>query len=381
MISQRTTLTLSQRLRSGLHLRSIIYYTYRLSSTSKSNSNSNTDSGKIETFFGRINQMTFLEFLFQWKSIKNLGYEAFGQFRQFEMKHVDLQSRSNGLEAQISGKRYELSQKEAEVNALKHQCKVLEESTNKLNLQLKHMSIEDERRKTEYNLAIAKFLQAKDYLDKEVARKHQDALTIKEKEFIEMKNQWRNHESHVSQSIRELCVKLRIEYVDNPETGNLKPDNTIRINDEIVVFDSKSPLDTNDHNNFNKYIKSQTEQFKKYADIGNVHKTLFMVIPSVSLVHVQQVAFDMGSYSVYVITRDALEPVMYFLKKVDVIKKGSDFDLDERDAIVRVLGRLRHGLKRKIQIDHSFAEEFIELLQKTHLDTPQSMRKNVNGTH
>ena len=49
--------------------------------------------------------------------------------------------------------------------------------------------------------------------------------------------------------------------------------------DQLIVFDAKSPAN-DDLSNFPKYIKTQTENLKKYAKHDNVKKDLFLVIPS-----------------------------------------------------------------------------------------------------
>jgi predicted nucleotidyltransferase len=84
----------------------------------------------------------------------------------------------------------------------------------------------------------------------------------------------------VENNLKAICKKNVIEYIDKeklPFKG--KPDNTIKINDEFVIFDAKSP-ERDELNNFGKYIKIQTESVKKYIKEPGVKKDIYLVVPS-----------------------------------------------------------------------------------------------------
>ena len=66
-----------------------------------------------------------------------------------------------------------------------------------------------------------------------------------------------------------------------PFKGN--PDNTIKICDEFVVFDAKSP-GTEDLKVFYKYIKKQAEDMKKYAKQESVKRDVFLVVFFLNLI-------------------------------------------------------------------------------------------------
>ena len=68
--------------------------------------------------------------------------------------------------------------------------------------------------------------------------------------------------------------------------------------------------------NFPAYIKNQTDSLKKYAKHQDVKKDLFLVIPANTLHIIKQFTYNMGNYNVYVITKDAIEPIIISLKKI-----------------------------------------------------------------
>ena len=83
-----------------------------------------------------------------------------------------------------------------------------------------------------------------------------------------MKLTWSKHEKDVQNHLQSICKNNIIKYISQEEFPHdrNKPDNSIEILDQLIVFDAKSPANE-DLSNFPKYIKNQTENLKKYADI------------------------------------------------------------------------------------------------------------------
>ena len=132
--------------------------------------------------------------------------------------------------------------------------------------------------------------------------------------------------------------------------------------DQLIIFDAKSPAN-DDLNNFSKYIKLQTENLKKYAKHDDVKKDLFLVIPSNTLNVIEKFTYNIGDYNVFIVTKDALEPVILSLKSEEY-EFAETLSPDQRDNICRIIGKFAHTTKRRIQIDQFFAEEFLDTLQK-----------------
>ena len=179
----------------------------------------------------------------------------------------------------------------------------------------------------------------------------------------------------MQQTLKMICQNSLIKYVDDvPFRGN--PDNTVEIADEYIIFDAKCPAN-DDLINFPKYIKAQTETVKKYANQDKVKKDIFLVVPSGTIHLIKQVSYNMGDYNVYVITKDAMEPILLSLKKIEDYEFVNQLSPEERDNICRVIGRFAHTTKRKIQIDQFFASEFLEILVKCKNDLPEDILKQV----
>ncbi len=135
------------------------------------------------------------------------------------------------------------------------------------------------------------------------------------------------------------------------------PDNCLEICDEYIIFDAKCPSN-DDLVSFPKYIRVQTETVKKYACQEKVKKDIFLVVPSNTIHTIEQHVYNMGDYTVYIITKDSLEPVILAMKRIEDYEFVNQLSPDERDNICRVIGKFAHTTKRKIQIDQFLPTSF-----------------------
>jgi len=244
-----------------------------------------------------------------------------------------------------------LSNTEQERNSLKHE-----------NISLKK---EEENRNETLRKSVEATNTLQESLTKEKERLNDERVKETEDRLEKMKWTWGEHEKDVENHLQLICRNHVIKYInqeDFPHPRN-KPDNSIEIMDQLIVFDAKSPAN-DDLSNFPKYIKLQTESLKKYAKHDDVKKDLFLVIPSNTLHVINQFTYNIGDYNVYIITKDALEPIILSLKKIEEYEFADKLSPEERDNVCRVIGKFAHTTKRRIQIDQFFAEEFLDTLQK-----------------
>jgi hypothetical protein len=345
---------------------------------------------KLILFFDRIKGLTFFQRVFYWTRIKGLSYDAFQEFKsleselfnkKYELDNLQGQNREllvrlNTSDLRIGDFERNLSQKDDRIEKLNHKLDEFQSLIDGFKSRISTFEGSEEEKAKEYRNDIIKLNQVKEGLDEERIRLSADRLREKEEQFDRMKRQWIIHESSVKQAIRILCKRHLIDYVEKvPFKGD--PDNTIRLCDEYIVFDAKSPAN-NDLTNFPRYIKTQTEIVKKYANQENVKRDIFLVIPSNTVeVLEQQFSYNLGSYNVFIVTIDALEPILLCLKKIESYNYVDELGPDERDNICRIIGRFAHTTKRKIQIDQFFANEFFEVLLKCKNDLPISIVAKV----
>ncbi|MDQ6844546.1 MAG: hypothetical protein M3Z92_09370, partial [Bacteroidota bacterium] len=321
--------------------------------------------------------------------VRNLSYAAFEEFKALQKElagkkaDYDLLDKkfehskiiNAGLTSNIQLFEQAAAKREMEVSSLNFKIDGLNGTISRLNLLNSKYEITEEQRRRNYEDSIARLNQLKDTLEKEIKRLSDERLHEQREAFDKMKRQWIEHETSVEQSLKMICQNNFIRYIDNvPFYGN--PDNTLEICEEYVIFDAKCPSN-DDLNNFPKYIKAQTETVKKYANQDKVKKDIFLVVPTNTIHTIAQLVYNMGEYNVYVITKDALEPIILSLKRIEDYEFVNQLSPEERDNICRVIGKFAHTTKRKIQIDQFFAAEFLELLVRCKNDLPDDILKQV----
>ena len=337
---------------------------------------------KLNSFFDKIKNISFWQRIFGWRKIRNFSYEAYEEFKKLtsSVEHVieeinqakeTIKILKNDNEHLTSGK----TEQEKELALLKEKISQLSNHLIQIERENAGYKQTESDRKGTFATEISNVISVRKQIQED-RQKEQDERQKKEIERIQsMKEMWANHQENVKNTIKSICQSHTIEYVDKvPFKGS--PDNTIKICDEFVIFDAKSPA-SDDLQNFPNYIKAQTESVKKYIKEENVRKDIYLVIPSNSVDVIEQLSYNMGDYNVYVVTLDVLEPLMLNLKKIEDYEFIDQLTPEERVNICRIIGKFAHMSKRRIQIDQFFAWEFLDILTKCKADLPREILDKV----
>ena len=240
--------------------------------------------------------------------------------------------------------------------------------------QITQLEKEDEFRKQEHSNAISSLRQIQEKIQRDRDREMEEKNRIEFDKIKKLKETWLNHEENVKNRIKTICSQYTIEYVDRvPFKG--KPDNTLKINSEYIIFDAKSP-GSDDLSNFPNYLKSQVES-GKYVKEDDVRKEVFLVVPGNTLDYLEQFAYKLSDYTVYIISIDALEPIVLALRRIEDYEFAEQLSPEERENICRVIGKFVHLSKRRIQIDGFFAKQFFELVYRSEADLPKELLEKV----
>lgn len=298
-----------------------------------------------------------------------------------EREIVLKETKLNNLEREIAvliAKTESFEKIKTEKTQIEERLKQIENERNFLkNDNIKYQKSEESRQK-ETTKSIAATITLQESLEKEKERLNDERVQEKESYLNEMKLTWSKHEKDVQNHLQSICKNNVIKYISQEEFPHdrNKPDNSIEILDQLIVFDAKSPANE-DLSNFPKYIKNQTENLKKYAKHEDVKNDLFLVIPSNTLEVIDQFHYNLGDYNVFVITKDALEPIILSLKKIEDYEFADKLSPEDRDSVCRIIGKFAHSTKRRIQIDEFFAREFIDTLSKAGTQLPREILENV----
>lgn len=370
----------------------------------------------LKRLLERIKTIGFFERIFSWGSIKNVLIDASGDLQKLIGRSEEFGKLENSLNLEKSTSK-NLTET---VNRLHTENQVLKESNKQIDLFQKELTTLTEanknylRRGTELSNEVAILKQKLEQTERELQKvmqqnteyvkndefrnqDHAKSLNTlsniqnkiqsdRNKELEERKNAeilriqklretWANHQDNVKNTIKTICAKYTIEYVEKvPFKG--EPDNTLKISNEFIVFDAKSP-GGEDLSNFRQYIKNQAESVKKYVKEPDVKKEIFLVVPTNTLDILDQVVFRLADYNVFVVSLDSLEPIILSLQKIEEYEFADQLSPEERENICRVLGKFIHLSKRRIQIDGFFTKQFFELVYRSEADLPKDILEKV----
>lgn len=344
----------------------------------------------LRRFLDEFKNLTFWQRLFSWRHLRALSYAAYedlvviGEHLKNNQSELEssrherdlLRQGSTSVQKQLSEAKESFVKFEAKMQHLDQEVKRIQLEKQELQKKVLLADEREEQRRKEHDQSIHDLRTLKVSVEKERAEmKEKQLRQVEEKNEI-MKETWKRHEDTVRNAIKGICDRHAIEYVQNvPFKG--KPDNVISICDEYIVFDAKSPA-SDDLSNFNSYIRAQAEAAVKYTSCESVRKHIYLVVPSNTLEVLKSGRFNLGDYTVTVITVDALEPVIESLKQLEEYEFAEQFSPEDRQSICRVVGSYIYITKRRIQVDQNFNSHALELLSRTRREIPDVMQEEID---
>ncbi|NOS92818.1 MAG: hypothetical protein HOP30_12915 [Cyclobacteriaceae bacterium] len=382
------------------------------------------DQENLRRFFEKLRSIGLLERIFGWGKIISQLVDANGELQKLITKAESLKTENSRLEGSLTVEKVATSNLQQTVSRLEtenvrlsgstdHLLKEKEERVKELSslseankiylrrgtelsnelavtksslerseLESKRMKEQltqfqslEEHRKSEYEKSMA----ALNQIQQKIQKDREAEVDIRNRTEIErlkrLKETWTAHEENVKGRIKAICNRHGIDYIDKvPFKGS--PDNTIKIKDEFIIFDAKSPA-SDDLSNFPSYIKNQTDSISKYVKEEGVRRELFLVVPTNTLDALGQYEYKLPDYTVFVISIDSLEPIILSLKKIEDYDFVDQLSPEERENICRVIGKFVHLSKRRIQIDGFFAKQFFELVYRSEADLPKDILDKV----
>ncbi len=383
-----------------------------------------TNIDNLKKLIERIKTIGFLERLFSWKRVRQQLVDAasdlqklIANFDNLKDKNIELSSSNAGLTTELRGanesvKRLELDNKglnlnnanlstenkklsgenatnietitnltkrknelDIELASIKAKLENIEAELKTVKQQNTQLLADEENRKQKYENETATLTSIREQVQNDRGKELEDRNNAEIERIKNLKETWSKHQENVKNVIKGICNKHTIEYVDKvPFKG--EPDNALKICDEFVIFDAKSPA-TDDLTNFPSYLKEQAEKAKKYAKQESVKTDIFFVVPTNTLEKLSHFVFNLADYNVFIVSVDSLEQIILSLKKIEEYEFAEQLSPEERDNICRVLGKFAHLTKRRIQIDSFFAKQFIELAYKSESDLPKEILDKV----
>ncbi|MGN6568464.1 MAG: hypothetical protein ACTHJ0_10950 [Flavipsychrobacter sp.] len=341
---------------------------------------SNTEH--LRSLLEKLKNITIWQRIFGWKAVRIQIIEAYAELHRLLTAQENIkdklqqeQTESKILQSTNSNLAARNTELQTELAALKQRAISLEDQLRNAINKNTELLKDEAFRKEEHNKTLATLQQIQVRVTEEREQEKAKRNEAELQQLLKQKETWSNHQQQVQQAIKSICSSHTIEYIDKvPFRG--EPDNTIRICDEYVIFDAKSPAGE-DLGNFPAYLKDQAEKAKKYAKQDEVKTDIFFVVPSNTLDALSQFVYRISDYNVYIISTASLEPVILSLQKIEAYEFAEQLSPEERENICRVLGKFAHLSKRRIQVDSYFAKQFIELAYKSENDLPKEVHDKM----
>lgn len=321
----------------------------------------------------KIINSNFLTRLFSWREITNHLSEIKGNISETLQRNIEIQEENELLKQsaiKTTTEKEELDKKYNELenkkNVIEERLKILEPLDKKnqdLQKQINIYQQEKNSKDDEHQRELNKLNITQKNLDDFLKKQEQDAEKAKMLEFENKKKTWKNHQDLVQSTIKDLCNKYQITYVEKFPFEGKEPDNTIKISNDFVIFDAKAPYKDN-LANFSAYIINQAERISKYAKYEEVLKELYLVVPSNTMECLKEKIYSHAQYTVRIITIDSLETEMTSLKKIEDYDFAEKLNPVDKNNISRALSGLVNWLKRDIQLNNWESKEKIQTLEK-----------------
>ena len=298
---------------------------------------------------------------------------------ELKTENVSLSSAVNEIKLNLKEKegaektiQHALSKLEVEKNTLQDKNGLLQDEVSTLKTEEKGLKENVNKEIQKYNTFSVKYEKKLDELeDKEIKKISQHNENLK--------SSWTQHQDKVKGAVKEISQRLGISYIP-PEKFEFsgKPDNSVIIADEYVIFDAKSPANPEELSNFPSYLKQQSESAKKYAKHNGVKKDIYFVIPTNTLEAIERFYYEEVDYRVHIITIQSLESVLRSLFKIEEYKTITDLNPEDRENLCRIIGKLLHVSKRRIQVDAFFGTVLHEILKDSERMIPDEMQERIN---
>ncbi|MEI6795293.1 MAG: hypothetical protein WCK39_00360 [Methanomassiliicoccales archaeon] len=293
----------------------------------------------------------------------------------------DAAKKAYEMSASLEAEKIERMREVAELHLrLSHLQQEAESLSSELNASKALLAAEDavrEDRLVKYQEGVAQLNALKQTQDSALREMKETAVREAEQRLHAMKETWARHEQNVEAHLKAVCRVLDLDYVDREKVPfNGKPDNTVTVCEQFVIFDAKSP-EGEDLQNFPTYVKDQAEKAKKYLADG-VMREIFLVVPNNTLPSLNETTYSFTDHRVFVISLDSLEPILKTLRKIDEYHFAEGMSPEDREDICRVLGKFNHMLKRRVQIDAWYSSKAIEVIRECE-SLPEEVSERVSA--
>lgn len=228
----------------------------------------------------------------------------------------------------------------------------------------KYETTREQQEKNHHDM-INKLQNAEKALEKERARVIEHEAETRAMAEEERDRLWNDHENDVIAVLSDLCKQPHLQFrtysnnsLPDDFDGSLKPDFLIDFLGQYVVFDAKVSKAQNLQTYIDDQVKKTAEKMKKS---DKIYPHIFLVVPTEAVSELKKLVHTKDQYTFYVVSREALAPILASLKRISTYELAETLDPQKRENIINMLADLA------LHISYRNAHELI--LTKMGADT------------
>ena len=259
------------------------------------------------------------------------------------------------------------NQLKEDINTLKVEQKIISSENDKLKKQVNEYESQKDNYEQQIKEKITQLDNAKIALEQERARVIEGDKEKRQKELQELDRMWNEHENSVISYLKDLCKlpELNFTAYDNknlPEGWVVKPypDFMIEFLNQYVIFDAKVSKQDNLQTYINNQVKSTSDKVKNST---NIYSLIFFVVPTGAIKELNKTHFFEQSINFYVVSPEALAPILACLKKITTYDIAEQYDPQERENIVNLIAELDYHINFRNAYDLIATQMGVNILQ------------------
>ncbi len=319
--------------------------------------------------------MDYLGFL----GLIGIGALIYLSFKKEKPQQDD--GRIRELEAEVKAEKSRKDELAGKNKQLFAQLTKMEAANTELSKKVAKYEAEESKQKKELEQKIEKLDTSQKALEDEKTRIRREDEERAEKELAERDRMWAEHEEKVLKDLNDLCnlPEYGFDTYNNKNLpqdfdGKLKPDFMIGFLDQFVIFDAKVSRSDNLQNYITTQVKSTATKIKGNSKIYN---TVFFVVPTEAIGTLKKLYYYEEGYSFFVISAEAIPPVLASLKKIQNYEFAEKMDPQERENIINLIAEFDHHINLRNAMDLALAQHGINVLDKKE-SLPEELQEDIN---
>ena len=289
---------------------------------------------------------------------------------------ADLKHKLNSVSTEKNTLFGENNQLKERVNALQNDHKIIISENDTLKKQVNVYDLQKDSYEKQINERITQLDNAKIVLEQERARIIKDDEEKKKQELEKLDSMWNEHENNVISCLKDLCKSPELSFTtyDNKNLpdgwdGKLKPDFMIEFLNQYVIFDAKASKQDSLQTYINATVKSTSDKIKNNS---NIYPLVFFVIPTEAIKELGKRYFYEQSVGFYIVSPEALAPILSCMKKITTYELAEHFDPQQRENLINLLAEFDYHI--------NFRNAYDLIVTKMGLNVLQNIKKIDENT-